>query len=180
MGCYGYICPKCGKNIRGGELCVLRNVRHGEVIDETEGHYDEYGGVEENDLFDTRNACESMFNFGDSIYYYETCRMYNGQLISWFNYWMKKLNENNERLLVWFELLKEGKEAGDPPQLHQRDATEAEFLALPKPDITLAKSGVSAYHKYCFDRLSKEEKSKNICSVGDPDQSWGKARKRYM
>lgn len=180
MGCYGYICPKCGKNIRSGELCVLRNVRHGEVIDETVGHYDEYGGVEEDNSFDTGDAGTSFFNFDDSIWKYMTHRVYNGKLISWFDYWMGKWDENHHEILSWFKLFKEGKVVGDPPQMRKREDVEAEFLAFPKPDVTLARSGVSAYHKYCFDRLSDEEKEKNICSLDDPDQSWGAPRKKYM
>ncbi len=180
MGCYGYICPKCGTNIRGGELCVLRNVRHGEVIDEVTGHYDEYGSVEEENSFDTGDAGTSFFNFDDSIWKYITYRVYNGKLISWFDYWMEKWDENHNKVLSWFKLSKEGKVAGDPPQFRKREDMEAEFRALPKPDVTLARSGVSAYHKYCFDRLSDEEKEKNICSLNDPDQSWGAPRKKYM
>lgn len=37
MGCIGYICKGCGTAIRGncydgGELCIMKHVRHGEVL----------------------------------------------------------------------------------------------------------------------------------------------------
>jgi hypothetical protein len=180
MGSYGYICPKCGKNVRAGELCVLRNVRHGIVIDEATGHYDEYGGVEESDSFDTGDAGTSFFNFDDSIWKYATHRIYNGEMIEWFWYYMGKMDEYNEQYKKVFKDIKEGKEDVQMPEYPDKEELLEEFRKLPKPDITLAKSGVSAYHKYCFDRLSEEEKTKNICSLSDPDQSWGAPRKKYM
>lgn len=181
MGCFGYICPKCGTNIRGGEVCVLRNVRHGEVIDETTGHYNEYGGVEESDTFDTRDAAISCFDFDDSIWRYETYRILNGKLISYNNYMTDKIHQQNEKMLEILEQLKEGKEVVDWSTLHMShyDISE-EFSKLPIPDVALAKSGVSAYHKYCFDNMSDAEKAENICSRSDPDQSWGRARKKYI
>lgn len=50
MGCFGYVCKGCGTPIRGncytgGEKCVLIHVRHGEELGCVEGHYNEYGGV---------------------------------------------------------------------------------------------------------------------------------------
>jgi hypothetical protein len=76
--------------------------------------------------------------------------------------------------------IKAGKQNVQIPQLPSREDIEKDFLALPKLDMALVKSGVSAYHKYCFDRLSDEEREKNICSLDDPDQSWGRPRKEYM
>lgn len=53
MGCFGYICKGCGTPIigkssdDGGESCIMYHVRHGEVLGSVEGHYNEYGGVVE-------------------------------------------------------------------------------------------------------------------------------------
>lgn len=56
MGCFGYICPICGTNIRGdyrtgGEKCIMIHKRHGQEVGRTEGHYDEYGRVIEDTTF---------------------------------------------------------------------------------------------------------------------------------
>jgi hypothetical protein len=50
MGCFGYICRGCGKNIRGdcyigGEKCVMIHIRNGVELGRVEGRYNEYGGV---------------------------------------------------------------------------------------------------------------------------------------
>ena len=76
MGSFGYMCPKCGKNVRAGELCVLRNVLHGEVIGQTIGHYDEYGGVDEDETFDVGTGGKLCFNYEDSSYKVEVSRIY--------------------------------------------------------------------------------------------------------
>lgn len=47
MGCFSYICPVCKINIRTGEKCVLIHKRDGKEIGRTRGHYNGYGGVEE-------------------------------------------------------------------------------------------------------------------------------------
>lgn len=56
MGSYSYICKECGKPLKGdccngGDNCVLIHIRHSVVEGFTKGHYNEYGGViEENAL----------------------------------------------------------------------------------------------------------------------------------
>lgn len=180
MGCYGYICPKCGKNIRGGELCVLRNVRHGVVIDEIVGHYNEYGGVEESETFDVRSAGASYFDFEDSMYRCLIHRTDNGEQVTWGGYLARRMEPYNKQLNKAIDDIKAGKQNVQIPQIPSEEDIKKDFLELPKLDMALVKSGVSAYHKYCFDRLSDEEKEKNICSVDDPEQSWGKPRKKYM
>ena len=179
MGSFGYMCPQCGKNVRAGELCVLRNVLHGEVIGQTEGHYDEYGGVDEDETFDVGTGGELCFNYEDSSYKVETSRLYNGKLIDFFWYQASEWEEYHKKSIDAIEKLRSG-EVVELPTLRSRDEAFVEWDALSKPDWSLAKSGVSAYHKYCFDRLSDEEKAKNIPSRADPDQSWGGPRKKYM
>lgn len=51
MGCFSYICSCCGKNIRIGEKCVLIHIRDGKELGRTEGHYNGYGGVEEDPVY---------------------------------------------------------------------------------------------------------------------------------
>ena len=180
MGSFGYICPKCGKNVRAGELCVLRNVLHGEVIGETIGHYDEYGGVHEDETFDVGTGGKLCFNYEDSSYKVEVSRIHNGKLIEFFWYHAEKWDKYFEQSLEVARKLKAGEAVEEIPRMSSNDEVLAEFKTLPVPDWSLAKSGVSAYHKYCFDRLSDEEKAKCIPSRTDPDQSWGRPRKKYM
>ena len=59
MGCFSYICPVCKTNIRTGEKCVLIHKRDGKEIGRTRGHYDGYGGVEEDDNFRKANGPNS-------------------------------------------------------------------------------------------------------------------------
>lgn len=51
MGCFGYICPVCGENIRASESCLLIHKRDGRELGRTIGHYTGYGGVEEDTQF---------------------------------------------------------------------------------------------------------------------------------
>lgn len=180
MGSFGYMCPKCGKNVRAGELCVLRNVLHGEVIEQTTGHYDEYGGVDEDETFDVGMSGNLCFNYEDSSYKVEVSRVHNGKLIEYFWYHAAKYDEYWSKFKEICKKLEAGEIVEEYPQSPDRNETLAEFMALPVPDWSIARSGVSAYHKYCFDRLSNEEKDKNIPSRTDPDQSWGGPRKKYM
>lgn len=50
MGCFSYICPHCGMNIRESEKCVLIHLRHSKILGFTQGHYNSYGSVDEEDL----------------------------------------------------------------------------------------------------------------------------------
>lgn len=180
MGSFGYMCPKCGTNVRAGELCVLRSVFHGEVIDQVVGHYDEYGGVEEDGSFDVEGSCDFQFNYDDSSYKIETHRVDNGKLVDRFWYWAYKTKKYYEESLAVISKMEAGEVVTEFPHFPNKNITDEEWERLPKPDWSLAKSGVSAYHKYCFDRLADEEKAMNIPSRSDPDQSWGGARKKYM
>ena len=51
MGCFSYICKGCGTSIRSvdgqSEKCVMIHVRHGKELGRIMGHYNGYGGVEE-------------------------------------------------------------------------------------------------------------------------------------
>lgn len=74
MGCFSYICPLCKTNIRTGEKCVLIHKRDGKEIGCTRGHYNGYGGVEEDDNFRKANGpnsheeiCFSEFQLNSSF-----------------------------------------------------------------------------------------------------------------
>lgn len=76
MGCFGYICPVCGKNIRAGESCLLIHKRDGRELGRTTGHYDGYGGVEEDTQFrgdeginNHAEVCTSEFRLPSSFYF---------------------------------------------------------------------------------------------------------------
>ena len=61
MGSFGYMCPVCETSIRGncgtgGELCVLIHKRHGKEIGRIVGHYNEFGGVMEDEDYRGHNA----------------------------------------------------------------------------------------------------------------------------
>ena len=81
MGCFGYICPICGENIRNGERCILIHKRNGIEIGRTEGHYNGYGGVEEDAIFrgetgpnSHKEICDSEFRL-DSSYRFGRMRV---------------------------------------------------------------------------------------------------------
>lgn len=110
----------------------------------------------------------------------ETSRVHQGKLIDFFWYQAGKWEEYHKRSIDALEKLRNGEVVEEFPSLQKHEELFVEWDSLPKPDWSMARSGVSAYHKYCFDRLSDEEKGKNIPSRTDPDQSWGGARKKYM
>ena len=88
MGCFSYICPVCGKNIRGGEKCVLIHKREGVEFGRTEGHYDEYGGVVEDNLYRGESGpnsheeiCKSEFGLKSSYHFGYIRELPNGELL---------------------------------------------------------------------------------------------------
>lgn len=88
MGCFSYICPVCGKNIRGGEKCVLIHKREGVEVGRTEGHYDEYGGVIEDGTFrkgiglnSHEEICASEFGLTSSFHFGSIRVLPNGKLL---------------------------------------------------------------------------------------------------
>lgn len=165
MGCFGYMC-KCGLSIRGGEQAVLKHIRHGEVLGETVGTYNFYGGVEEdriyrNDDLNNINCHEeiwkSEFQFSDSEGYY--AKLYKGIPVQWTDYTTLKRKEGFENLTN--EIYKE-------------------WETLEVVPLNEIRSGTEAWHKRCYDKASDKEKSKHVISEDDPNQSWGNPRKRFL
>lgn len=124
MGNFGYICKGCGTPINIDEKCVLIHVRHGEELGRTEGHYDGYGRVDEDEVF--RNDDIKNINSHENIW------------VSEF-----KLNDS---------------------------------IYLNSKDNPNGKSGIAAYHSVCKDKVIDELTP----SDSDPNQSWGRARKKYL
>jgi hypothetical protein len=193
MGNYGYLCNKCGLSVRGGEKAVLRHIRHGQVLGETRGTYDGYGGVDEDSIFNGsggdvwgdadgsaifdpgdrgqgtsaqpnshRELWLSQFKFDDSEGFVRSARLWDGKSVDWMGYrtaavagGIKDLSP--EMYATWEEL----------PFYY--DVYNSEPF-----------SGVEAWHAYCFDHAEPEAKEAHFISEGDPDQSWGKPRKKYL
>lgn len=165
MGCFGYICNKCDLSIRGGEKAVLKHIRHGEVLGETSGTYDYYGRVEEDSVFRNNDQdninnheeiCKSEFDFLDSSGY--DGKIYKGKPVQWMKFREIKVAEGTEDLSqkIYFEWDK-----------------------LPSVKVVNPRSGTEAYHKYCYERTSEEERAKHTISKSDPNQSGGSPRKKY-
>lgn len=167
MGCFGYMCSKCGQSVRGGEQSVLRHIRHGVILGETTGTYDSYGQVHEDEIFrgfdnsisginSHEEICKSEFDLEDSCGF--DAKIYNGEPMLWMEYRAAKIVEGVQDL---------------SPYVYDEWKTLPLYI---QPEI---KSGTQAFHKYCFDRMSEEEKADLTPSKHDPNQSWGKPRKKY-
>lgn len=123
MGCFGYICSVCETQIvgdchAGGELCRLQHIRDDEVIGEVIGHYNEYGGVIEDETYrndddDNPNnhdeICKSEFGLPESIHFGDVKRLKDGQTLDmrWLNRIGFKLKSYHSNV---FQFLNEFKE----------------------------------------------------------------------
>lgn len=170
MGCFGYMCVGCEKSIRGEERAVLKHIRHGKVLGETVGVYDSYGGVEghsevgeayrghHDGINGHLSIHTSEFKFPDSPGY--DAKLYKGEPIFWMEYREKKKAEGMVDLC---------------------DEMYEEWRTLPyAPKIVPSRSGVEAWHEKCYNEASQEIKDEHIISESDPNQSWGKPRKKFM
>lgn len=173
MGYFGYICNGCKTSIRGdclvgGENCVLKHIRHGEVIGETTGHYNGYGRVVEDPKFRAyakdypenpnshEEICKSEYCLPDSKH--GDLKLYEGDPVSWTQFLIKK------NIVI-----------GDRPP----DEIYTEWENLPKVSEP-PRSGIEAWHVKCFEKAPQEEKDKHIISESDPNQSWGAVRKEFL
>ena len=171
MGMFSYLCSKCGLSVRGGEQAVLRHIRHGQLVGEARGTYDGYGRVEEDALYrhefpkhpnDVDQLFRSEFELLDSLWFVSTARIYQGEPLTWINYRTAAVANG----------------VGDlSPQMY----AEWEGLPLYSEVYTdFPRSGIEAWHAYCFDHTNDEAKNQHHISVHDPNQSWGKPRKKYL
>ena len=207
MGCFSYICNKCGENIREGERCVLRHIRHGEILGETTGTYDSYGRVDEDKVFRSwekdglteinnhREICASEFDFSDSVskecYSSINYRVYEGQKIDLKQYFEIQGHDYDDIIdtLKGFSSESSGIIDIDIIACHIDNLSEltADFESLPiykEPrDPNSIKSGVVAFHAKCYHSLKdtpEDEKLRRTPSKGDPDQGCGRPRKRFL
>lgn len=218
MGCFGYICRKCGTAIRGdchkgGENCVLIHVRHGVEIGRAVGHYGEYGDVIEDKLFRSSEKeneegnpnshteiCTSEMRLKDSFNFYGF-RIYNGvpttlngvfyserckleaplkeerdKIYSDHKEGIITEEQCNERIIEVREKLKEMDEWENRQKINKNLQAIWDSLEIPKD---FKYSGIVAWHKKCYDEASDEEKNDLTPSLTDPNQSWGRVRKKY-
>lgn len=188
MGCYSYICNHCHGNLRGGEKVHLTHVRHGQVLGEVEGTYNEYGSVKEETTFDkwdgvpsTDPNCHdevmaSCFDFKDSaqLELQEQVRIYEGKEYDFLAFVDMKCMENPDKYSSskWWP----------HPSLdwYIRDQFIPEFEALEYAKGFEPASGVAAYHARCYDVAKKKGTLTMTPSKSDPDQGCGAARKKFL
>ena len=190
MGCFGYICKKCGTPVNGNELCIMKHVRHSEVLGAVVGHYNEYGGVveqegqknafrgEDNDDMNSHyEICKSEFDMNDSRDD-EDIRMYKEEPVSAHLYQIIRGTEILEKSIDQppDESLKAIKSLNSD-EFKQKCLDEfGELPPLPKPETW---SGVVAWHKKCYDEATEEDRNDLKPSDSDPEQSWGEAREEF-
>ena len=118
MGNFSYICPHCGQNIREDELCVMAHLRHSEIIGFTQGHYDGYGRVTEEDPNDKNSfrndfggensheeICKSEWKLEDSFSKTEKMHVFHGIPLLYGDYLAERaLQELEEKAYNLFEL----------------------------------------------------------------------------
>ena len=176
MGNFSYICPKCKKNIRDGEVVHFRHIRHGVVLGETVGRHDAYGRVwgkyepqdpnyrkfedevEEGYMNTNEEICRSEFNLPDSKEF--DGKLYEGKPYTWI------------QLRVKFGY----------KDFHEAPPEEFYDLWRNLPEYVPEKiaSGTSAYHEYCWRKMTEDEKNSLVISELDPDQGCGSPRKLYF
>lgn len=180
MGMFSYICPACRTPINGTERVHFRHIRHGIVLGETEGKHDGYGrvyGTSEcsdplyrawksdlpkgrEDYHNTHEEiCKSEFGLPDSIGF--DGKIYEGEPITWIQF----------RIKLGYPL------NGEVPPQEVYDIWDS----LPKYEREgRAKSGTSAYHVYCWNRLTERQKNNLVISDNDKNQGWGAERSKYL
>ena len=177
MGCFGYICKGCGTSIRGdaflgGEKCVLIHIRHGKELGRVTGYYDGYGRVtEQNNLPEEQKyrgdhdginghneICNSEFGMSDSFVKACDNRIYQDKSVNFTIYSLMRAVEPECEL--------------DEKKLN------LEFLKLPK-QILPHYSGTVAWHSLCYEKATQNQRADMTPSDSDPNQSWGKIRKKY-
>lgn len=174
-------------SIRAGEQAHLTHLRHGDILGEAEGTFDGYGGIEEDEIFDRWEACadgspnnhdevmKSCFELPDSMLNNkegQPRKTYNGKVVSLIDFAGIKAEENpekyirnTERPLKWdWDLM---------------ESCKKEYEMLEDSDIPKPASGVMAYHSFCY---RQAKKAGGIClepSKSDPNQGFGRPRKKF-
>ncbi|MDR0287227.1 MAG: hypothetical protein LBI03_05925 [Clostridiales bacterium] len=189
MGSFGYICKGCNTPINGncfggGEKCVMIYVRHGEELGRVEAHYDEYGRVSEQDCLPEdekyrgdhnginghSEICTSEFGLDDSYCRLEDFRIFQGREVDYRQYSVAIIQSLCETGL---SLDKATKQFLNNEKLYQW-----KFNALPKIERSIY-SGTAAWHSFCYNKATEQERCSLVPSSNDPNQSWGRVRKKY-
>lgn len=176
MGEFSWICPKCKRSIVYGELVHLRHIRHGIVLGETIGYNNGYGyyslsgtdplfGIDSDELPENEsnypNTSEeieiSLCEFEDSAEFEK--KLYNGKFYDWIEF---------RKLLGYGDL------TVTPP-----DSVYELWDSLSYVSQRDIKSGISAYHEYCFKSLTDDERNANVISEDDPNQGRGDPKFDY-
>lgn len=169
MGLFSYICPSCRSNIRVYEVAHFEHIRHGKVLGVADGTYDGYGRVfgnsiwaddNPNNINSNENLVKSQFLLGDSKEF--SGKLFEGEAVNWGDF-IKKMG---------YEF----------PPIHIKaypDEVYDVWRSLDEPNIK-PRSGISAYHKACWDSLSKSGKSRHTLSSSDEAQGCGEPRTKYM
>lgn len=186
MGMYSYICAHCGKAINVYQPVVLTHVRHGKAINRTKGHYDGYGGVEEDNKFDRWEAeadgfpsnhdevTKSCFDFPDSVFAEDKMkplRIYKGKPISLMDYaFLDEIYDTHDHNGY-------AKENGREKIWLYLGTLQDEYNALPANTEYHheSKSGVAAFHKKCFCEMERNGMTDELLvpSADDPNQGCG-------
>lgn len=205
MGCFGFICKHCGKNIREEELCHLIHIRDGEILGEAVGHYNSYGGVEENDIFfkdnDTINSSDEIL---DSMLYMSTSyrgkciqlegELYNSRLIyglatsasGWFRHnfdeeFINKLIKETKTPKEIVDIAQKASKEDDPVVRSYVISGLVNELMENLPESVMDKySGLIAYHEKCYNIAKKKGTLSKVPSDDDPNQGGGKPRKSFL
>ena len=189
MGCYGYICKSCGLSVRGEEKAHLIHVRHGKIIGETEGAYNYYGGVEEDNIFDRwekiadgnpnnhaeiMKSCHDYADSANAPKERQFLKIYNGKPVSLVAFAEIKNKENPNKF-------PRKKDCEIKYDWDLQDLVKEEYERLDdNPSIPSKASGVIAYHKKCYEIAKKKGQISIEPSDNDIDQSCGKPRKRFL
>lgn len=145
MVIFNYECKGCRTLVRGEEKIIMRHVRHGKVIGETQGTYDSYGRVYEDEIFSSddienpnshQEILKSCFKLKDGKDY--CAKMYKGEPYKLAEYRTKKVSEGME------DLCKEMFE---------------EWAKLEDYKATTIASGIVVWHPKCFEKATEEEKN---------------------
>lgn len=207
--CKGCGTPVNGSCFVGGEKCIMIHVRHGIEIGRVEGLYDEYGrvieqeGLPEDEKYrgysDGINGhseiCRSEFELEDSFFRLEGMRLCDGKEVSYMDYirlGMSKLIGGD-----LFSLLDEAQKSeiisilGTSrskaelltrqyiwDKMENSHEYEKQFAALPQNTRKIY-SGTVAWHSLCYHQASDADRADLTPSRSDPDQSWGRIRKKF-
>ena len=153
-----------------------------------------------------REICKSEIFMPDAYNKIMEKRIYGDEEVTYEMYLYLKFTEDAEKLedireSKYFKLLNPYRRKLIQENLLEGDDLKAKFLftmgssdlncniwKLPeyKEFLNLAKakreaySGIVAWHSYCYNKATEDERNDLTPSEPDPNQSWGKVRKKYI